>query len=497
MNDVAFFSLHSSKNNLEDRLLRDTLDFSKVHGRGGVLLSWRWHFFLGTLPLLSDGDAQLEACHAFHEIWVRQWEEAGRRLDRTLRGAPQRKTRTVKFDESTSTSSSSDGGDDNKGEVADQAEPPVLSAAASSPLSSGATENPLMPVGESSYALQFQVDAVRQTVAKDMSRLFWDVPLFREVQTKEIVSDILLKYCVVERREYKQGFHELVAFLYYACHRDKVLGERLARENPALRNNPYFALFEQVYANLPAAVYALFRRMIAEEDGGLGLARWYYVENLKEQSGVVVACERVQQDLLAQVAPELQHLMDAEYDIQSVVYLVRWLRLLFVRELPFDQLLQVWTVVFCERYVQTGAGRRMYLLDDSVALYFATQMLLHIRVPLSADAGTALQLLMRYPPVEHVEELLYRAIMTNADSCLTRLATAPRMVSAVDAVALPAEVTARQGEIVAGVIKNLEQYWFCGDKVTAEELQCMTECYIQSVAQLKKVRDVLLYGVED
>lgn len=500
MNDLAFFSLHSSKNKLEDRLLRDTLDFSKLHDRDGVLFSWRWHFFLGTLPLLENGETQVAACQSFCETWMQQWEEAGRRLDQTLRGAPQRRTRAVKFDESSSSSNSSSDSDDHDNDAVRPSAAPSSTSASSvsavAPLMPGPTENPLVPSVESSYALQFQADAVRQTVAKDMSRLFWDNPLFLEPQTKSTISDILLKYCLMERKEYKQGFHELVAFLYYACHRDKLLVERLTRESAALRSNPFYVVFEKVYANLPAAVYALFRRMIAEDSGGLGLARWYYVENLKEQSGVVVACERVQQDLLLQVAPELQHLLDAEYDIQSVVYLVRWLRLLFLRELTFEQLLQVWTVIFCERYVGTSAGGRPYVLDDSVALYFATQLLVHIRVPLSTDAGTALQLLMKYPPLEHVEELLHRAIMSNTDSCLARLATAPRMVSAVEAIALPAEVTARQGEILAGVIRNLEQYWFREENVSAEELQCMTESYIQSIAQLKKVRDVLLYGMD-
>ncbi|KPA76310.1 hypothetical protein ABB37_08031 [Leptomonas pyrrhocoris] len=488
MNDLAFFSLHSSKNNLEDKLLRDTLDFSSFRSREGVLYSWRWHFLLGTLPLLSDGDAQLTACQSSCEAWVHQWEEAGCSLDQTLRSAPQRKARAVRFDESSSSSTSS--------EVEDRTRPPASCLTDAAPPTCFATENPLVPAVESSYALQFQVDAVRQTIAKDMSRLFWDVPIFQEPQTKDAVSDILVKYCTAEKREYRQGFHELAAFLYYACHRDKMQAEQLVRDNPVLRSNSFFTVFEKAYADLPAAVYALLRRLILEEDNGLGLARWYYAAT-SEQSGVVVACERVQQDLLAQVAPELQHRLDAEYDIQSVVYLVRWLRLLFVRELSFDQLLRVWAVIFCERYVQTTAGRRAYVLDDSVALYFATQLLLHIRVPLSTDAGTALQLLMKYPPVEHVEELLYRAIMTNADSCLIRLATAPHVISVADAVTLPAEVTSRQGEILAGVIQNLEQYWFRAEDMKPEELQCLTDSYIQAIAQLKKVRDVLLHGMSE
>ncbi|KPI89097.1 hypothetical protein ABL78_1833 [Leptomonas seymouri] len=486
MNDLAFFALHSSRNKLEEGLLRDTLDFSKFHDRDGVLYSWRWHFLLGTLPLLSDECDQLVACRSSCEAWVRQWEEAGRRLDQTLRGAPQRKARAVKFDDSSSSGSDTEEGVGQS----------VSSPSSAAPRTSSATENPLMPAVESSYALQFQADAVRQTVEKDMQRLFWDIPLFQEPQAKDVVSDILLKFCVMEGRDYKQGLHELVAFLYYACHRDKTLVEGLVGTNEALRSNPFFAVFEKAYANLPAAVYALFRRMITEESSGLGLARWYYAES-SGQSGVVVACERVQQDLLAQAAPALQHLLDAEYDIQSVVYLVRWLRLLFLRELAFEQLLEVWMVLFCERYVHTAMDGRAYDLDNSVALYFATQLLLHIRVLLSTDSGTALQHLMKYPPVASVGELLYHAVLANADSCLGRLTTAPQMVSAVEAVALPAEVTARQGEVLAEVIKSLEHYWFRDENMGAEELQLVTESYVRSIAQLKKVRDVLLYGVDD
>lgn len=490
MNDLSFFQLQLRKGTLASQLPRDVLDFAKPHADEGTLFSWRWHFLLGILPVPAEDDVALEACRAACKRWTAQWQDAGRRLDQCTRAAPARAGRAVRFDES---SSDTDDGVAPAGASA--------ATAAAAPLAGLATSgvvavNPLVPAVESSYALQFQADAVRHSVAKDMSRLFWDAPLFRDPRTKEAVSDILLKYCLMEDREYKQGLHEVVAFLYYACHRDQVLAERFAREQPSLRGSAVLALFEQVYADVSAAVYALFRRIVGEEDGGLGLARWYYVDNERDQSGVVVACERVQQDLLVRVDAPLQHLLDAEYGIQSVVYLVRWLRLLFLRELPFEQLLPMWTVLFCERFVAAAAATP-FVLDNSVALYLAAQMLRHIHDGLAHDAGDALRLLMKYPPVAHVTDLLYSAIVSNVDSCLLRLATAPRLVDPRDAAPLPPEVTLRQGEALSRVVAALEQYWFRDPNASAEEQEWVTEVYIHSIARIKKVRDVLLYGMDE
>ncbi|KAG5508277.1 hypothetical protein JKF63_05533 [Porcisia hertigi] len=486
MNDLSFFLLHHRKQTLTTQLLRDTLDFAKPRDEEGVLFSWRWHFLLGTLPIPAGCDVKLDGCRATCEAWQREWQDAGHRLEQALRETPLRSRKAVKFSESSS----------------DSDEPltsgsKVSPANASSATADGCTINPLAPDPGSSYALQFQSDMVRQAVAKDVSRLSWDVPPFDDIRTKEIVADILLKYSVVENKEYKQGFHELVAFLYYACHRDKIIGERFAQEHPALRSGTFFDLFDRVYSDLPAAVYVLFRRILSEEGGGLCLAQWYYASTSSGQSGVVAACERVQVNLLARVDPALQHLLDVVYKIESPVYLVRWLRLLFLREFPFEESLRIWTAIFCERYVVVEQQKAPFVLDNSLALYFAAQMLRHVHDVLAISAEKALQLLMRYPPTECVGDMLYAAILSNCDSPLSRHTRPPGTVSLKDAPALPAEVTLHQGEMLSRVIDSLEGCWFRDIHATSEEQEVTTEMYIQSIARLKKVRDVLLHGIGD
>ncbi|KAG5481606.1 hypothetical protein LSCM1_05630 [Leishmania martiniquensis] len=484
MNDFSFFFLQLRKQALTAQLIRDTLDFSKPHAEEGVLFSWRWHFFLGTLPM-PEGDAvPLDECRAACAQWHEQWQDAGRRLNQSIRDVPRRTGKAVTFSESSTDS--------------EDALTPPSSAAIADALTSAreaSVVNPLVPSSESCYALQFEADKVRQAVEKDMSRFCWDDPPFDDVGAKETVADILLKYSILEGKEYMQGFHEIVAFLYYACHRDKIMGERFIREHPALRSDAFFKLFEMVYADLPATVYALFRRILGDEDGGMSLAKWYYVESYSGQSGVVAACHRVQQDLLSRVDPALQHLLNAVYGIESVIYLVRWLRLLFLREFSPEQALRIWTTVFCERYLVVEEQRAPFILDKSVALYFAVEMLRHIHGALATDHERALQLLMKYPATTHVNDMLYAAALNNCDSPLSRYATAPRLVDPKDAPVLPAEVTVRQGELLSRVIGNLERYWLRETRATADEEELTAEIYVQSIAQLKKVRDVLLYGM--
>ncbi|KAG5503889.1 hypothetical protein JIQ42_07408 [Leishmania sp. Namibia] len=486
MNDLSFFVLQLRKRTLTAQLIRDTLDFSKPHAEEGALFSWRWHFFLGTLPIPAEGDVALDECRAACEQWRRQWQDASRRLDQSIREVPPKTGKAATFGESSTDSE-------------DSSTPPSAAAAsdAVSWTRNESTVNPLAPSSASSYALQFQADKVRQAVAKDMSRFCWDDPPFDDLRAKETVADILLKYSIMENKEYMQGFHEIVAFLYYACHRDKLIGERFVREHPTLRSAAVFNLFEMVYADMPAAVYALFRRILSEEDGCICLARWYCVDSCSGQSGVVAACERVQQDLLSRVDPALQHLLDAVYGVESVVYLVRWLRLLFLREFPLEQALRIWTTVFCERYVVVEVQRAPFVLNNSVVLYFAVAMLRHIHDALAIDHGKALQLLMKYPATMHVNDMLYAAAMSNCDSPLSRHTTAPRLVEPKDAPKLPAEVTLRQGEVLSRVIGSLEQYCFQDANATVGEEELTAAIYAESIAHLKKVRDVLLYGMGD
>ncbi|KAK6842221.1 hypothetical protein PG987_003081 [Apiospora arundinis] len=88
------------------------------------------------------------------------------------------------------------------------------------------------------------------------------------------------------------------------------------------------------------------------------------------------------------VDPDLSnHLKTIE--ILPQIFLIRWIRLLFSREFPFDQMLVLWDTLFA--------------VDPSLQLIdlVCTAMMVRIRwALLDADYSVALQLLLKYPPPE-------------------------------------------------------------------------------------------------
>lgn len=65
------------------------------------------------------------------------------------------------------------------------------------------------------------------------------------------------------------------------------------------------------------------------------------------------SCELVQDVLLKHVDAAFSFQLTHEHEVHSVVYLVRWLRLLFLREFTLTQALSVWDVIFARARVNT------------------------------------------------------------------------------------------------------------------------------------------------
>lgn len=364
-------------------------------------------------------------------------------------------------------------------------------------------ENPLLPSQESTYAFQFRVDRLRREVRKDLDRLFWDLPLFDHPTTKLDLEHILISYCLSTNTEYKQGMHEVTGFLYYITQRDvSVLGNAATPSPRGSSDDVERALCTYVLSGREckcAVPLALLTHIMSPQ--GLNLSSWYYAENDNDNGGVVAAAERVQQDLLKQVDATLQQQLDVEYGIHSVTYLVRWLRLLFLREFGFSQSTTIWSVILVEWLLCKRRGQA-YVLNDSVVLYIATAMLQYIRQELLTDSTSALRRLMRYPPVEDVRPILTAAIALFSRNSLYGSFTPP----AATATALPrsdesrvanTDLLTREGQRLNSVIERLERQWFPPPNQSEAEKQETTDAYIQAVAELKKIRDVLLHGVDE
>ncbi|KAK0545333.1 hypothetical protein OC845_005151 [Tilletia horrida] len=107
-------------------------------------------------------------------------------------------------------------------------------------------------------------------------------------------------------------------------------------------------------------------------------------------SAMIARCEKVQ-DLIRVIDPSLGATLD-ELDIEPQLWVMRWIRMLFLREYDLPTTLLLWDGIFL-----ADAGT----LD--LVNYIAIAMLLRIRGKLfEADNSTALQLLLRFPTSEVV-----------------------------------------------------------------------------------------------
>jgi TBC1 domain family protein 5 len=195
---------------------------------------------------------------------------------------------------------------------------------------------------------------------------------FRQPETQNCLLDILFVYCKINPDVgYRQGMHELLAPILWAVERDAVdVGEggsgagrdavlKMALDSKFIEHDTFtlFGLVMQTAKTFydPATETRLGK--LASRPRG---------RPVDNESAILIRCRRIFNSLLPRVDPALaSHLEDLE--ISPQVFLMRWIRLIFGREFPFDDLLRVWDLLFAE--------------DPSIELidYICVAMLLRIR----------------------------------------------------------------------------------------------------------------------
>ncbi|KAI9871575.1 MAG: hypothetical protein M1830_002731 [Pleopsidium flavum] len=232
---------------------------------------------------------------------------------------------------------------------------------------------------------------------------------FREPATQTMLLDILFIFCKLNQDVgYRQGMHELLAPVLWVIERDAVDRKTLDKsidspDDEGLMRN----MLDSAYIEHDA--FTMFNVIMQTaksfyELGGQGpnpaaapLGRSTASLN---RSPIVLRSQRIHEDLLAKADPQLADWLK-EIEVLPQVFLIRWIRLLFGREFPFDDVLMLWDSLFAE--------------DSSLDVVdlVCVAMLLRIRWQLlEADYSIALTLLLRYPkpsasPSGFVKDALY------------------------------------------------------------------------------------------
>ncbi|XP_055997700.1 TBC1 domain family member 5-like isoform X7 [Ostrea edulis] len=268
--------------------------------------------------------------------------------------------------------------------------------------------NPLSQAEESPWNQFFLDNELRLTIKQDVIRTFPEVAFFQKADIQEMMINILFCFCKTNTElSYKQGMHELLAPLIFVLHCDHQAFlhaaevetlEDIVKEimDPAYLEHDAYALLSQIMGTVEPWYNSkdLTYNKSRERLNSVPFAR---PQDLNSSSAIVAKLTRIQDYILKKFDVELHGHLE-RLEIAPQIYGIRWIRLLFGREFPMQDLLALWDALFAD-----GVG---FELVDFVFV----AMLLYIRdLLLSSDYPQCLTCLMRFPPVADINYLVEKA----------------------------------------------------------------------------------------
>ncbi|APA10520.1 hypothetical protein sscle_06g052900 [Sclerotinia sclerotiorum 1980 UF-70] len=242
-------------------------------------------------------------------------------------------------------------------------------------------------------------EEIRAEIFQDIERCMPEEPYFRQADIQRFMLDVLFVFCKINQDVgYRQGMHEILAPILWVVERDSIDpgdingGDTTESETSSSDSimkqcldrrfieHDAFTLLSLVMRSAKS-FYELGDPGQKTPQNGIGTPQ-------NGASPIVERSKRIHEVYLARLDPQLaKHLTDIE--ILPQIFLIRWIRLLFGREFPFDDLLAVWDILFAE-------DPELDLVD-----LICVAMLLRIRWQLlESNYSLALMLLLKYdcPP---------------------------------------------------------------------------------------------------
>lgn len=191
-----------------------------------------------------------------------------------------------------------------------------------------------------------------------MERCLPDNIYFRNPGVQKSLLDILYVYCKLnEDVSYRQGFHEICAVVLWVVSCDALTPE------PTVNGDQDDGMLEALDADyIEHDTFSLFQCVMRSAKA------WYELGSYGADgnSSIVLKSKHIHETLLAAADPDLSdHLL--ALDVLPQIFLMyavkvkqcllsrwaanedrRWIRLLFVREFPLEELLEVWDRLFAE-----------------------------------------------------------------------------------------------------------------------------------------------------
>ncbi|GAB7351250.1 hypothetical protein MBLNU459_g1675t1 [Dothideomycetes sp. NU459] len=320
----------------------------------------------------------------------------------------------------------------------------------------GSGLDPLSEDVESPWATLRNDETLRAEILQDVDRCMPESVYFRQPNTQAMLLDILFVFCKLNPDVgYRQGMHELLAPILWAIEMDAISPESsggasaddkmlLQLCNPDFIEHDTFTLFGIIMQGAKSFYEQ------AAHGAPSRLAPGSSKPAAKLENPILTRIHRIFEEYLPHVDPGLaRHLQDI--DLIPQVFLMRWIRLLFGREFPFDDVLGMWDVLFAE--------------DPSLELVDFVCLIMILRLHwdlIDTDYNTALTLLLRYPslpdgvtPQTMVIDALYlrdHLDQTGSSHLIEKHSGRPLAVAELlSQTPLPASIQKRLGARLAGL----------------------------------------------
>ena len=170
---------------------------------------------------------------------------------------------------------------------------------------------------------------------------------FREPSTQNMLLNILFIYCKLNRDiGYRQGMHEVLAPIVWVVSRDAIDPASLSNYRPDVDD---LMVSNLDYNYIEHDAFTLFGAIMqtVKTSYEMGSTHEPTTSGLLNNSPIVERSKRIHEKYLHHTDPELaEHLTAIE--ILPQIFLIRWVRLLFGREFPFEDVLALWDLLFAE-----------------------------------------------------------------------------------------------------------------------------------------------------
>ncbi|TVY85563.1 TBC1 domain family member [Lachnellula suecica] len=274
----------------------------------------------------------------------------------------------------------------------------------------GSASDPLNDDKSSPWNTMRQDEEIRAEIFQDVERCMPEEDYFRKPETQKTLLDILFVFCKINQDVgYRQGMHEVLAPILWVIEQDaiKTQAEEMSpgpEEDTVMKEMLDRSYIEHDAFTLLSLVMRSAKSFyeLAEPDKRPDTSFTGSGAPQQGASPIVERSKRIHEVYLARLDPELaKHLTDIE--VLPQIFLIRWIRLLFGREFPFDDLLALWDTLLAE-------DPDLDLVD-----MVCVAMLLRVRWQLiEANYSMALMLLLKYPfpeppygPQSFVDDAIY------------------------------------------------------------------------------------------